>query len=348
MRFYMPHTEFYCGIDLHARFLYLCVMDKNKKILVHRKLRNQHTILLLKLLDPYKKSIVVACESAYAWYWLADLCVDNGLEFILGHALYMKAIHGAKVKNDRIDSQKIAMLAQSGMFPIAYVYPRHKRAIRDLLRRRLYFVQERADLFCHIHLLNHQTNSDDLGRLSRSNYKNKNVEGKCEDPHTLKSLDADLKLLQQHDSVIRELEIYILEHTRRYYREELNIIMSIHGIGETIALTILYEMDSIERFNRVQEFISYCRLVKCTHESGGKKLSNPNNKIGNPHLRRIFAEAAVFAIKFNPEIKKYFEKLASKKGPAKAYGIIARKLAQAIYFMLKRKTVFNMNQFLAH
>ncbi len=71
------------------------------------------------------------------WYWIADVCAELGVHFVLGHALYMKAIHGGKVKNDRIDSQKIAQLLRAGMLPLAYAYPKHMRSTRDLIRRRL-------------------------------------------------------------------------------------------------------------------------------------------------------------------------------------------------------------------
>ena len=348
MKFYIPHTQFYCGVDLHARSMYICVIDGNKKILVHQNVRNRDTELFLKQVKPYKHDIVVSAESTYAWYWLADLCADNGIEFILGHALYMKAIHGAKVKNDRIDSQKIAMLTQSGMFPYAYVYPKEKRSIRDLLRRRLYFAQERADMFCHIQLMNTQVNNPALGRITKSNYKKKAIAINFDDEHTQKSIDSDLKLIGEYDQIIRNLEVYILEHTRKYWRQELNILQSIHGIGDIIALTILYEMENIERFPTVGEFVSYSRLIRCSHESAGKKYLGSNKKIGNPYLKRVFGEAAVFAVKFNPNIQKYFDRLTNKKGKPKAYGIISRKLAQAIYYMLKTKTVFNEKLFLGH
>ena len=72
----------------------------------------------------------------FTWYWLADLCADEGIDFVLGHALYMRAIHGGKAKNDKIDSHKIAVLLRGGTFPLAYVYPKPMRATRDLLRRR--------------------------------------------------------------------------------------------------------------------------------------------------------------------------------------------------------------------
>ena len=346
MNFYQPHTKFYCGIDLHSRNIYICVIDREQKKRVHCNLKNRNTELFLKHIEPYKQDLVVGCESSYAWYWLADLCADNNIEFILGHALYMKAIYGAKVKNDRIDSEKIAKLMQSGMFPQAYVYPRKKRSVRDLLRRRLYFARERADMFAHIQLLNYQVNNSTLGRLSKSNYKRKELNSRFNDKHILKSLNANMRLLERYDEIIRELEVYILQHTRKEYRQELSIIQSIHGIGEIIALTILYEIDSIDRFQRVQDFVSYCRLIKCAHESAGKKYSGSNGKIGNPHLKRAFFSAATYVIKFNPEIRKRFDRLTRQKGQKLAYGIIARELGHTIFHMLKKRKVFDMKKFL--
>jgi transposase len=348
MNFYKPHTKFYCGVDLHSRNIYICVIDREQKKFVHKNLKNRETDLFLKYIEPYKNNIVVGCESSYAWYWLADLCADNNIEFILGHALYMKAIHGAKVKNDKIDSEKIAKLMQGGMFPQAYVYPQGKRSVRDLLRRRLYFVRERADMFAHIQLLNHQVNNPALGQLSKSNYKRKNLKSRFNDTHILKSLDANMQLLEKYDEIIRELEVYILQHTRKEYRQELSIIQSIHGIGEIISLTILYEIDSIDRFSRIQDFVSYSRLIKCPHESGGKKYSGSNGKIGNPHLKRAFSSAATYVIKFNPEIRKRFDKLSRQKGQKLAYGIIARQVAETIFHLLKTKKVFDMKKFLSN
>ena len=210
----------------------------------------------------------------------------------------MKAVHGAKVKNDSIDSQKIALLALSGMFPLGYSYPRGKRAVRNLLRRRLYLAQQRADFFCHIQLINNQINNPVLGRITKSNYKKKNLLDLFPDPHMKKSISSNLSLIEHYDPVIRDLEIYILEHTRSLYRESLNILQSIHGIGDIISLTILYEIDTIDRFRRVQDFVSYCRLIRCTHQSAGKFRLGSNKKIGNPYLKRAFSEAAVFTAKF--------------------------------------------------
>lgn len=69
----------------------------------------------------FRAGLVVGCECKLSWYWLADLCENDEIPFTLGHALYMKAIHGGKAMNDRILAAKIAGLLRGGMFPMAYV-----------------------------------------------------------------------------------------------------------------------------------------------------------------------------------------------------------------------------------
>jgi transposase len=93
---------------------------------------------------PYREDLVVAVECIFTWYWLADLCAEQDIAFVLGNALYMKAIHGGKAKNDKIDAHKIAVLLRGGMMPLAHVYPKERRATRDLLRRRNHLVRRRS------------------------------------------------------------------------------------------------------------------------------------------------------------------------------------------------------------
>jgi hypothetical protein len=100
----------------------------------------------------------------FTWYWLADLCAKEGIAFVLGHALYMKAIHGGKAKNDKIDAHKIAVLLRGGMIPQAYVYPAEMRATRDLLRRRCHLARKRAELLAHMHNTNSQYNLPEIGK----------------------------------------------------------------------------------------------------------------------------------------------------------------------------------------
>jgi len=102
--------------------MHVCVVDQARKTLVNQNVP-AGSERFLSLIRPFRKGLVVGCESMFAWYLLADLCRAQKLEFVLGHALSMKAIHGGKTKTDRIDSEKIARLLRGGMFPLAYVYP---------------------------------------------------------------------------------------------------------------------------------------------------------------------------------------------------------------------------------
>ncbi|GBE00415.1 transposase IS116/IS110/IS902 family protein [bacterium BMS3Abin07] len=112
-------------------------------------------------------------------------------------------------------------------------------------------------------------------------------------------------------------------------------------------MTILYEIHDINRFERVQDFVSYCRLVKSARESSGKRMGSSGKKIGNVHLKWAFSEAVVLFLRRNPQAKKYRDKLMRKHGKAKSLTILAHKLARAVYYILKRKEVFNMETFFA-
>lgn len=127
MRFYTEQYAHYCGIDLHAKTMYLCVLDQTGEIVLHRNMRSSPETLL-RAIEPFRKNLVISVECIFTWYWLADLCEREGIPFVLGHALYMRAIHGGKAKNDKIDAHKIALLLRGGMMPMAYVYPAEMRS----------------------------------------------------------------------------------------------------------------------------------------------------------------------------------------------------------------------------
>jgi hypothetical protein len=156
MRFYNRQHRHYCGIDLHLKTMYVCILDAAGQVLVHRNVKSTPEALL-EVVDPYRADLVVAAECMFTWYWVADRCAAEDITFVLGHALAMKAIHGGKAKNDKIDwrrrsidSQKIAALLRGGLLPQAYVYPAAMRSTRDLLRRRLHVVRKRGQLLAHI------------------------------------------------------------------------------------------------------------------------------------------------------------------------------------------------------
>jgi transposase len=279
--------------------------------------------------------------------WLADLCAREGIPFVLGHALYMKAIHGGKAKNDRIDAQKIAVLRRGGMLPQAYVYPAAMRATRDLLRRRIHFMRKRAELLTQVQQTNSQDNLPAIGKKIAYKANRDGVAERFSDPAVHKSIEVDLALVGHYDQLLRDMELSILTTAKQHDANTLYLLRTVPGIGEILSLVLLDEIHDIQRFSRVQEFASYCRLVKCAKESAGKRYGTSGSKIGNAYLKWAFSEAAVLFLRANPAGQKYLARLEKTHGKGKALTVLAHKLARAVYYILKRHTAFDMHKFLS-
>jgi transposase len=347
MRFYTRQHRFYCGVDLHARTLALCVLDAHGQVLARPSVAASPRAVL-DALAPFRDDLAVACECMFAWYWLADLCQEEQVPFVLGHALYMKAIHGGKAKNDKIDAEKIARLLRGGNLPIAYVYPKAMRATRDLLRRRTFFVRRRAELLAHVVNTNSQYNLPPLAKkLSYAANRAELDLSRFADPSVRKAVEADLALVGACDEQIRSLELYLTRTAKVDDPQAYQRLRSVPGVGPVLALVLLYEIHDVRRFPEVGQFLSYARLVRCAHESAGKKKGSGGNKIGNAHLKWAFSEATCLFLRSSETAKQWLARRETKRGKARALGAFAARLGRAIYHMLRKEEAFDVQRFFA-
>jgi transposase len=344
MRFYQQQHVFYCGVDLHAKTMHICIIDQAGKILVHRNLRTSRDAFLNALAPYRRRGIVVGVECMFAWYWLADLCAEYQIAFVLGHALYMKAIHGGKSKTDKIDSEKIARLLRGGTFPMAYVYPAAMRATRDLLRRRTRLVRTRAEALAHIQNTLSQYNLPALGKKLTNAANRVGVAEQFQEPSVRASIEADLALIGHLDEQIGRIELYLTRHAKIDDPQTYHRLRTVPGVGPVLSLILLYEIHEIARFGGVGQFVSYARLVRCSHESAGKKSPGKGRKIGNAHLKWAFSEAACLLIREVPGAAAFVARKEKKHGKAKALSILAAKLGRAVYWMLKRREAFDVRK----
>jgi transposase len=350
MKYYTSTTQFNCGIDLHARQMYVCLMDRDGKKLVHTNIKNNDFDFFLKLIAPYKHDLTVCAECMFGWYWLADACQAAGLHFVLAHALYLKAIHGGKNKNDRIDSEKIAHLLRSNLIPPAYVYPADKRPLRALLRQRLFFVWRRSELLSriHSHQLAHNRIPQKQTRSNRDPWEQQLLAAE-NDPLRQLALKNDLAMIRHFDHQIGQLEAELQRQAKKTAARDYALLQTVPGIGENLGMTILCEIGDIARFPTVKNFLSYSRLVKGTVASAGKIKGLRGAKLGNPYLRWAFGEAAVIAKRDHAVIGPLAQRLEARMNgnKFKANTVVAIKLARAVYFMLKGKTVFDPDRLVA-
>jgi len=342
MKYYTTTTEFNCGIDLHANQMYICVMDRQGKKLVHCNIRNNDFEFFLKKVAPYRHDLTVACECIFNWYWLADACFDADITFVLGHALYMAHIHGGKNKNDRIDSEKIAHLLRTNLIPPSYIYPAERRPIRSLLRQRMSYVWKRSELMTHLSMNQMAQGHTPAakGGHNRDVWEER-ILAQYEHPLHRMAVHCDMEVMRVYDHQIEQLEAAIIRQAKKLLGRDYHLLLTVPGIGRVLGMTILFEIDTIGRFPTVKDFLSYGRLVKGSVASAGKFKGLTGGKMGNAYLRWAFGEAAVIGKRNHPLLRPYAERLTSKRGKFKGNAILASKLARAVYYMLQKGTAFD-------
>ena len=350
MKYYTSTTEFNCGIDLHARQMYVCVMDRTGKILVHTNVKDNDFAFFLQLVASYRHDLTVCAECMFGWYWLADACQEAKITFVLAHALYLRLIHGGKNKNDRVDAEKITHLLRTNLIPPAYVYPAEQRPLRALLRQRLCYVWNRSALLARVssHQRAHNRPALRQTRPNRDPWEQRLL-AQEEPPLRQFALQTDLAMIRQYDDQIRRLEQELEKQTRAPASRDYTLLQTTPGIGEQLGLTMLYEIGDIQRFPTVKNFLSYCRLVKGTVASAGKIKGLRGAKLGNPYLRWAFGEAAVIAKRDHEVLGPLAQRLEARMNgnKFKANTVLAIKLARAVYFMLRQHTVFDPDRLVA-
>ena len=346
MRLYSQQHRFYAGVDLHARSMFTHVLDERGRTVFERDLPASPEAFL-SAVEPFRAGLVVGCECMFAWYWLADLCEDQRIPFVLGHALYMKMIHGGKAKTNKIDAAKLAGLLRGGLFPMAYVYPRAKRQTRDLLRRRSFFVRQRAQLIAHIVNTNSQFNLAPLPKkLTYKGNRSAEIAERFADPSTRLSIAADLALIDNYDTQLAELERHLTKNAKIDDPVTYQLLRTVPGIGPILGQILLYEIDNIARFPEAGNFLSYSRLVRCSHESAGKVKGTGGKKIGNAHLKWAFSEAACLMVRSSLPVKSWMQRQTKKRGKRKALSLLEAKIGRAVFHLWRKQVPFDPKRFL--
>jgi len=308
---------YYSGIDLHSDNCYITTLNDDGSVVKQQRVENidEQILAYFNSLDGSHQTVV---ESTTGWYWLNDLLGDHGIELVLAHAKYLKAISYAKVKTDKVDSQTLALLLRQGLIPQAHKISRELRGLRDTMRIRLRLVQQR---------------SDTLRRLKSIQAK---FNGFVPDPYR-----CQIAALEHTRDSISE-QILTLEkslHPTLIPNDDIQRLLYIPGIGKLSAFTIYLEIDRIERFDSDKHFVSYCRLVPAADNSN-RTVHHRSSKDGNKYLKIAFSEAAVHAIQYYPEFKRFFQKRAKRSGEAVARTCVAKEIAKIVYYVLTNKSQY--------
>lgn len=333
--------KFYCGIDLHATNSFLCVIDDKDRVLLKEKLKNDLGSILYAL-ESFSPRPSVAVEATINWYWLVDGLQEAGFDVKLAHSMALYMITGAKVKTDRRDAFSLAKLLRLDAIPEAYIYPKAKRPIRDLLRKRKQVVNLRANAYGALRRVLLQYGFYGYSQATIKSLTEEQLDRHLEHFATQAGCHLEVQRIRFYSKQIKILENIILSSVSDDRCFEL--LQTIPGVGKILALTILYEAGDIDRFQSVKHFCSYARVVPGVAQSSGVSKRGRGSKQGNPHLKWAFCQAAALSVRYNTGIRKFRQRhLARRRSKAKklvTLCIVAHKLAIAAYNVLKNRVPF--------
>jgi transposase len=332
----------YCGVDLHSRSSQVCVVNEEGELLVNRKVPNRIEDIL-RVLEPFGPRISVAVESTFNWYWLVDGLQDAGHDIHLGHPLKLAMISKAKVKTDRRDAWTLARLLRAGDFPEAYIYPRETRPIRDLVRQRGKLVTWRAREYSALRLRLYRHGFLEHDRNRAKSITEEELESHFDDGRTRQLLKLERERVRMLSAQIACLDAAIIQATRE--EPDLDRLRGVPGIGLALAPVVFYESGDISRFASAKHYSSYSRVVAGCAESDGTSKAPRGRKQGNAHLKAAFSQAAVHAARCDERVRRFRDRhLSRRRGKGAkpiANGIVAHKLAVAVYQVLRYGKEFN-------
>lgn len=337
--------KLYVGMDLHSTNVVTQMIDEADKV-VYRKKQGCDLEVILKGLEPFKDSIEgIAVESTYNWYWLVDGLMAADYRVHLVNTAAVKQYDGLKHTDDDTDAFHLAHLLRLGLLPTGFIYPKETRAVRDLLRKRSQLVRQRTTHILSIQNLYTRNTGVSLSSNAIKRLSTEQVKDRFDDPNVALAVESNRLLMQALNEQIKILEQAVLSQAKLDTR--YNYLLSISGIGQILALTILLETGTIERFNQVGQFTSYCRCVGSEKLSNGKKKGRGNTKNGNKYLAWAFVEAANFAIRFNEKAKRFYQRKAAQRNRVVALKAVAHKLARASYYVMRDQVPFDSGKLFA-
>jgi transposase len=332
----------YGGIDLHANNSVVVLLNEQDQVIYQRRLSN-HLPTILGQLSPYCSDITgVVVESTYNWYWLVDGLMDAGYRVHLANPAAMQQYSGLKYTDDHSDARWLAHVLRLGVLPEGYIYPKAQRAVRDVLRKRAHLVrQHTANVLSVQNILARNTGTrfsvKQIHELTKEELK-----GLLPEPDQVLAVTSSLVILHSLDQQITTLEKAItkrLKHTPAYEQ-----LLTVNGIGTILAQTIVLETGEMGRFPTVGHYASYCRCVKSTKLSNGKRKGQGNVKNGNPYLEWAYMEAAQFAIRFSPRVQRFYQRKEAKSHMMLARKAVAHKLARACYYVIRDLVPFDVHK----
>ena len=331
--------ELYSGLDLHSRNTYIGILDTDFKRVFKKRIPNKLD-QILETLEPFREQLKgLVVESTYNWYWLVDGLMDAGYGCVhLANPSAIRQYEGLKHSDDKHDAFFLAQLLILGILPQGYIYPKEDRPVRDLARKRMFLVKHKTAHILSLQSLiarccNQRVSSNQIRTFSSADLRQL-----LKEEHLVLSAQANLDSIAFIKQQIHRLEKVI--RSKLKLSQSFNGLLTVPGIGQILAMTIMLEVGNIGRFAKVGNFTSYCRCAPTQRLSDGKSKGSGNRKNGNRYLSWAFSEAAHLARRYNDRFRHYYNRKAAQTNTIVATRALSNKLARVCYYILRDQVVF--------
>ena len=330
----------YSGLDLHSRNTYIGILDTDFKRVFKKSVPN-NLDLILETLEPFKnqlKGLVV--ESTFNWYWLVDGLMDAGYGRVhLANPSAIRQYEGLKHSDDKHDAFFLAQLLILGILPQGYIYPKQDRPVRDLARKRMFLVKHKTAHILSLQSLiarccGQRISSNQIRTITRADLRQF-----LKEERLFLSAQANLDSISFFKQRIHGLEKVIKNKLK--LNQAFNGLLTVPGIGNILAMTIMLEVGDIRRFAKVGNFTSYCRCAPSQRLSAGKSKGSGNRKNGNRYLSWAFSEAAQMSRRYNQRFRRYHDRKAAQTNTIVAARALSNKLARVCYYIMRDQVAFN-------
>jgi transposase len=331
---------FYVGLDIHAKQITICVLDKNGRVYQRCQVRQISEMMsfLERLPGPWQ--VCYEASTGYGMYF--ELLSKFADRVAVAHPGLLRLIFRSKKKNDRVDALKLSKLLYIGEVPTVHVPSSDVRAWRELITFRRKLVEKRTRAKNGIRGLLRSLGiqaPNKLGVWTKRGLAWLRQLAFDNFMHALKRdllLEEIINLSEQLRRVEKELERYSANSVA------VQILRSIPGVGPRTAEAVAAFIDDPHRFPNSKRVGAYFGLVPSQDQSGGTNRLGHITREGSATVRQMLAEAVWQAVRRSPTVRAYFERLHRGESDRRKIAVVATAhyLVRVMWSMMKHGTLW--------
>jgi transposase len=325
--------EHFIGCDLHTRYQVVAWVEGETGEIGTRRLEHENGEAQ-NFYAHWPQGTVVGIEATFPALWFERLLSECGHELWVGDAARIRASEVRQQKTDTRDAELLLDLLLRGRFPRVWVPSQEERDLRQLLVHRMKLVRARTTVKNQLHAL-----AISQGVCRKRKLWSAKGQAELEKlallPWAARRRQDPLAELDRLDEVVRELDGAVEEAGRE--REAVALLRTHPGVGTVVALATVLTLGPVERFPNSRKLVSYLGLNPREHSSGGHQRLGAISKQGNSVLRWLLVQAAQTAARYDPELRRTYQRLKNRKASGVAKVAVARRLAVRLFWMLRTR-----------